>query len=353
MIAVDAMGGDNAPQAVITGAFCAAQHGVPVLLCGDEAQIISILNSLSLSWQKLPISIEHCTQVIEMAEDPVRAIMRKGDSSLVCAARSVAEGRSHAVVSAGNSGAVLAAGTLLIGRLEGVLRPAVGAFLPTDQGEVFCLDLGANTDCKAEFLVQFAHMGSVYVSLTKNISKPRIALLSNGHEPYKGSMEVKKAYEKLEREPELNFVGNIEGRDVFSGAVDVIVCDGFVGNIFLKTVQGVIRTFTDWIKKEASRSWWHTLTLALSRPVFKAIKQKTDYAKTGGALLLGVQAPIVLAHGCSQSGAIENAILFAHSVVKKKLITHFNAQLQLRFAASPSVQVTGQSNTLGSSSLGL
>lgn len=326
MIAVDAMGGDRAPQVVVHGALRAAQKGIPILLCGDQDQIVPLLDAADPAWRSHPLSLEHCHEVIGMAEEPTKAVSRKKDASLVRAAQAVASGRASVFLSAGNSGAALVASTFLIGRVEGVLRPAIGGFIPTPQGSVFCIDLGANVDCKPEFLEQFAFMGDLYIKLATSISAPRIALLSNGHEPYKGSAAVKQAYDYLQHTG-LNFVGNVEARDVFENQADVLVCDGFVGNILLKGVQGAARAINSWIVTEARASWVNSLLLWLNKGLFMRVKAKTDYAKVGGALLLGVKKPVVIAHGSSHADAIENAILMAHRIANANTITLFNEQL--------------------------
>lgn len=328
MIAVDAMGGDYAPREVLAGALKAAQSGIPILLCGDIAHIEPILTSLSPSWRDLPISCEPCTQTIDMAEEPSRAVIRKKDASLVRAAQAVKEGRASALVSAGNSGAVLAVGSLIIGRVPGVMRPALGNMIPTPHGGIFCLDLGANTDCKPAYLAQFAVLGSVYVQEAIGIKTPRVALLSNGHEPYKGSQAVKEAYGLLEKQSGIHFVGNLEARDMFEGTADVLVMDGFVGNVLLKGVQGTIRALFGWIKQEAARSWYHKLLALCAKPLLSAIRTTTDYQKAGGALLLGVQKPVVVAHGSSQAEGIYSAIFFAHSVAQKNSLKRVNACLE-------------------------
>jgi phosphate acyltransferase len=315
-IAVDALGGDYAPHAVIVGVLRAAQAGVPILLCGYNDLLIESLDKLNPTWRKLPIDIEPCTEHITMAEEPSRAVMHKKDASLVRAAHAVKAGQASGLVSAGNSGAVLAVGTLIIGRIPGVLRPAIGNFVPTPAGDIFCLDLGATTDCKVEYLVQFAHLGTAYVQIMRQIQNPRVALLSNGHEPYKGSVAVKEAYYHLEKAAELNFVGNVEARDLFEGKADVLVMDGFAGNVLLKGVQGTIGALFTWIKKEAQQSIVSRLAAFCAKPLFKAIRKLTDYQQVGGALLLGVKRPIIVAHGCSQADGIYNAILFAHKIAQ-------------------------------------
>lgn len=326
MIALDAMGGDNAPREVVLGAIQAARKGVAILLLGDQQRIEALLSEFEPNWQELALSIEDCSQEITMAEEPSRAVVRKKDASMVRAMHAVLHGRASAVVSAGNSGAMLAAATLIIGRVPHVLRPALGSFIPTKTAEVFCLDLGATTDCKPEYLEQFALLGSVYVQLTKKIEHPRIGLLSNGAEPYKGSLAVKRTYELLERSP-LNFVGNVESRDMFDDTIDVLVCDGFVGNILLKGIQGTARLVAHWLKHEARRNWWSKLYCAFGFWFFRRLQQKSDYSKKGGAVLLGVNHPVLVAHGSSNAFAIEQAIHFAHDLVVTKTIERFNRQL--------------------------
>jgi glycerol-3-phosphate acyltransferase PlsX len=328
MIAVDAMGGDYAPKVVLAGALKAAQSGIPLLLCGDIDQIEPILTSLCPTWRNLPIHCEPCTQVIEMAEEPSRAVLRKKDASLVRAAQAVKEGRASALVSAGNSGAVLVVSALQIGRVPGVLRPALGNMIPTPQGGIFCLDLGANTDCKSAYLAQFALFGSVYMQEAYAKPVPRVALLSNGHEPYKGSELVKETYALLEMQRDIHFVGNLEARDIFEGSADVLVMDGFAGNVLLKGIQGTVRALFSWIKQEATQSWWRRLSAVCARPLFSALRATTDYQKAGGAILLGVKKPVIVAHGNSQEEGIYHAIRRAHETVRTKLLERVNERLE-------------------------
>lgn len=347
MIAVDAMGGDYAPRAIVYGAFNAARRGISVSLFGDLIQITLILEQLAqkynlASWQSLPITIVHASEKISMHDEPSRAVMHKKDSSLVKAVQAVADGKASAVVSAGNSGAALVAGTLILGRVDGILRPAIGDFLPTKAGSIFCMDLGANTDCKPEYLEQFAIMGHAYVQLIKGIEKPRIALLSNGAEPYKGSLVVKQAYELL-KDSRLNFVGNVESREMFDDHADVLVCDGFVGNVLLKGIQGTARAMMAWIDQERKNRWWYSLGLLLSKGLFRSLKNKIDYAKKGGALLLGVNHPLIIAHGCSSEAAIEQAIIYAHHVVQEQQLVRFNSVIKVLLNQHDAVQSTSNS----------
>jgi len=263
-----------------------------------------------------------------MDEDPIRGVLRKKDSSIVRALQAVHTGKAHAFVSAGNSGAVMAAATIVVGRVPGVIRPAIGSFLPTTHGSLFCLDLGANPDCKPEYLAQFAYMGYAYVRIAKQITQPRIALLSNGHESYKGSALVKSAFDLISK-TDLEFIGNIEARDIFSGRADVIVTDGFTGNVLLKGIQGTAKAVMDWMKDEAARSFILKILLGVAYPLLKRIKNKIDYARTGGALLLGVNKPVVIAHGSSRSCAIMQAILFAQKTVEEQITPTFNETLRV------------------------
>lgn len=331
MIAVDAMGGDFAPQVVVQGALQAARfHGVSIHLFGDKESLESCLDAIWKSWRTLPIIITHCSQRLEMADEPSRSVLQKKDSSLVKAVQAVAENQCGAVVSAGNSGAMLVASTLLIGRIPGILRPAIGSFIPAQKRPFFCLDLGANVDCKPEYLEQFAYMGHAYVSGITETKKPRVALLSNGHEPYKGSDCVKKVYDLLQN-AQIDFVGNKEARDIFDGSVDVVVCDGFAGNVLLKTAQGVVKTFLEWLSQEASQSILARLMLTVSYPIIKRLKTRADYSSIGGAILLGVQKPVIIAHGSSNAKAIMQAILFAQKAVEEKHIERFKNQFDTAF----------------------
>jgi glycerol-3-phosphate acyltransferase PlsX len=262
-----------------------------------------------------------------MADEPTRSVKHKQDSSLVRAFSDVARGNASAVVSAGNSGAALVAGVFILERIDGILRPAIGSFLPTKSSSVFCLDLGANPDAKAEHLEQFAYMGKLYVQHVRGIQNPRIALLSNGAEAYKGSLITKQAFYRLSQQPDLNFVGNLESRDIIDDHADVLVCDGFTGNIMLKTMQGTARLITHWMKNEGERSWLRACALFLTQPLFAKLREKGDYAKRGGALLLVLKKPLIVAHGCSTAAAIEQALMFAHEIVSTGFMPRYNASL--------------------------
>jgi phosphate acyltransferase len=330
VIALDAMGGDFAPRVAVEGAIKAAQRGISVCLFGDENILLVLLEKTDRLWHTLPISLEHCTQVIEMGDDPSRSVLKKESSSLVRAFKAVRDKKALACVSAGNSGASLVAATLLLGRAPHVLRPAIGDFIPTKSGSIFCIDLGANTDPKPEYILQFAQMGDVYVTMTKNIHTPRIALLSNGAEPYKGSITIKQSYSLL-KESGLNFIGNVEARNIFDCNADIVVCDGFAGNVMLKAIQGTVDIVLYWLQQEINVSWRNKLAALVGRSMFTALKHKTDYAQAGGALLLGVQEPCIIAHGCSNAKSIENALVFAYHVAQERFIALFNQQVAALF----------------------
>lgn len=323
MIAVDAMGGDYAPRVVVQGAYEAAKKGIPVCLYGDSSILCTLLTSLDVDWHRYPLTVEHCNESIGMEEVPTQALIRKKDASMIRALHAVASGKASAAVTAGNSGAALVAGTLILGRVEGILRPALGAFLPTKSGSIFCMDLGANVDCKPEYLEQFAIMGSVYSSVMKKIKNPRVALLSNGAEAYKGSGAVKEAYSRLLKSS-LNFVGNLESRYIFDGSADVLVCDGFVGNILLKSIQGTIQAMIHLVEQEGQASFIRRTLFKIVRPIVEKIKQKTDHRQKGGSLLLGLKRPLIVGHGCSDALGITNAILNAHQVVQTPEFERYN-----------------------------
>jgi phosphate acyltransferase len=335
MIALDAMGGDFAPTVTVQGAINAAKKGIKIGLYGDQAQLHALLDRAEPSWQHLPISIIHCSQVIDMGEDPTRAVLRKKDASLVRAIEAVAQGHASAIVSAGNSGAALVGGSLILGRAEGVIRPALGDFLPetsSSSSPLFCMDMGANIDCKPEHLEQFAYMGHAYVKKVKGIERPRIALLSNGAEPYKGPALVKKAYDILSNST-LNFVGNLEAREVFTGRADVLVCDGFSGNILIKAMQGTAYAVRQWLKQERDRSFINRVLFMLSKGIFAGLSDKMNYAqRKGGMLMLGLKAPLIVAHGSSSAQAVENAIQLAYTSVQENFISSFNAEFALIMA---------------------
>jgi glycerol-3-phosphate acyltransferase PlsX len=309
-IAVDAMGGDHAPTEIVRGALRAFNElGIAVTLVGRREVVEAELRDATPT---VPdgITIVDAREVIEMNEHPANAVRAKRDSSLVSSCALVAGGQAGAVVSAGNSGAMLAAALFTIKRIAGIARPAIGASFPSDAGQTFILDVGANTDCKPEWLAQFAIMGDVYARTMLGIARPRVGLLSNGEESEKGSELVQAAHPLIAALP-IQFVGNVEGKDVFRGGCDVVVTDGFTGNVVLKVAEGIGEFLFASIAREARKSLGGKLGGALLRPKLRPLRDRIDYRKTGGALLLGVAGEVVIAHGRSDAEATMNAIRVA------------------------------------------
>ena len=316
-IALDAMGGDNAPGEILLGAADAVSaYDCGISLVGDRTVLERELNRLGITddARLARLCIVDASEVIEMDEHPAQAVKQKKDSSMVRACQLVAAGEAAAAVSAGNSGAMLAASLMALRRIEGVSRPAIGTAFPTSTGYTFVIDAGANTDCRPEWLLQFAVMGNVYAKTMMNVEHPRVALLSNGEEPTKGSQTVIEAHQLIGRAP-LRFVGNVEGRDLFNGSCDVAVTDGFVGNVALKTAEGVGEFLFAAMREAAMSSVSGKVGGALLKPKLRAIRDRVDPSNTGGALLLGVRGEAVIAHGRSNALAIKNAIRVAIEAV--------------------------------------
>ena len=309
-VAVDAMGGDHAPAEIVRGALRAAgEHAIPVTLVGRREAIEAELDGAGAP-APAGIDIVDAREVIAMNEHPANAVRSKRDSSLVSSCALVAAGKARAVVSAGNSGAMLAAALFTIKRIAGIARPAIGASFPSDAGQTFMLDVGANTDCKPEWLAQFALMGDVFARTMLGIDRPRVALLSNGEESEKGSELVQASHPLIAALP-LEFVGNIEGKDIFRGGCDVVVTDGFTGNVVLKVAEGIGDFLFSSIAREARKSIAGKVGGALLKPRLRPLRDQVDYRKTGGALLLGVAGEVVIAHGRSDAEATMNAIRVA------------------------------------------
>ncbi|HEY2705759.1 MAG TPA: phosphate acyltransferase PlsX [Candidatus Dormibacteraeota bacterium] len=320
-VAVDAMGGDHAPDAVVAGAVTAVEsRGCRVILVGRrdavETSLRRCVQPPDLERVRSRIEVFEASEVVEMDEHPAQAVRAKRDSSIVRACELAAQGRAQAVVSAGNSGAVLAAALFTLRRIPGIARPAIGALLPgRDDARTFLLDVGANADVRAEWLAQFAVMGSVYARTMMGVADPRVALLSNGEEPGKGSALIQAAHPLLAAAP-IRFTGNIEGRDLLSGRCDVAVTDGFTGNVALKTAEGVGEYLFAVLRHEARTSRRAMLGGLLLKPRLRAVRDRVDYRATGGALLLGVAGEVVIAHGRSDATAIDNAIGVAATAVQ-------------------------------------
>jgi glycerol-3-phosphate acyltransferase PlsX len=313
-IAVDAMGTDAAPQPEVEGAILAAREGyAEVLLVGPQEVLKEVLKRelARRDVRKLPIEIVHASEAVTMEDEAAKAFRRKRDSSIRVAARLVREGKADGVISAGNTGAVMTTVKIVMGTLEGVDRPALAAVFPTSQRQAaVLLDVGANVDCKPHHLEQFAVMGEVYYRVIFGVERPRVGLLSIGGEEHKGNDLTREAYVLLKQLP-LNFVGNVEGRDLYNGRVEVIVCDGFIGNVALKISEGVIEVISSLLKEALSRTISSKVGYALSRKAFENFRKRLDYSEYGGAPLLGVRGVCIICHGGSNSNAIKNAIRVA------------------------------------------
>ncbi|MFQ6058198.1 MAG: phosphate acyltransferase PlsX [Anaerolineae bacterium] len=317
-IVLDAMGGDRAPQVVIDGAVQAArEYGVEILLVGREDVVRAELARHDTRGLSLPIV--HANQVIEMEEHPAAAVKAKPDSSMVVGMDLVKEGQAQAFVSAGNSGGVMAAALFRLGRLRGIKRPALAAIFPLPSGPCLILDIGANTDCKPEWLLQFGLMGSVYMERVLGVARPRVGLLSNGEEETKGTMVVQQAHQLLKHSG-LNFIGNVEGKDVPAGMADVVVSDGFAGNVVIKLSEGLSKMLLSLIKEEIQSNPLAMLGGLLARPAFDQVRKRLDYAEYGGAPLLGVNGVVIIGHGRSNAKAIKNAVRMAMQAVGQGML---------------------------------
>jgi glycerol-3-phosphate acyltransferase PlsX len=317
-IAVDAMGGDFAPREIVAGAVEACRElEADLLLVGRETEVRNELKHHATAGLKL--EIVPATEMIAMDEHPATAVKRKKDSSLVVANRLVKEGTAAAVISAGNTGAAMAASLLTLGRTPGIDRPAIASPMPTRTGVSVLLDAGANADCEPEYLLQFAMMGSIYAEKVLGLKNPRIGLLSIGEEATKGNKLTLAAHQLL-AESKLNFIGNIEGRDVHRGACDVIVCDGFIGNIVLKLSEGLASVLMSQIKEALSANLMSSLGAALIKKSLYKMKSRLDYTEYGGAPLLGLNGVSLISHGSSNAKAVKNAVRAAQKAVHEAVI---------------------------------
>jgi len=325
-IALDAMGGDFGPAVVVEGAVVAArEHGIASVLVGDKAAIEREI--LRLKAQDLPLSIRHATQVVGMAEAPSQALRRKRDSSLRVAADLVKDGECQALVSAGNTGAAMAIGMFVLGLLPGVERPAIATALPSLAGFTVLIDAGANVDPKPRHLFQFAVMGHVYSRDIIGKDNPRVGLLSVGEEEGKGNELVKDTFESL-RGSSLNFVGNIEGRDIYDGRCDVVVTDGFTGNVCLKVSESLAEMLTSMIREELTRDVLSKAGAVLAQRAFARMKRRVDYTEMGGAPLLGINGASIICHGASPVKAIKNALRVATEWVRNNVNDHIKTALE-------------------------
>lgn len=325
-IAVDAMGGDFAPQLIVEGAVLVAKkHGVKVVLVGDEDQVSKELSKYPTS--KLPIYIHHAPYVVAMHDSPSTVIRRMKDTSIKIAIDLEKEGQVSGVVSAGNSGAAMALAMVILRKLEGVERPAIATIHPTTKGSTVLIDSGGNVDCKPIHLVQFAMMGDAYAKYILGKETPRIGVLSNGEEEGKGNELTREVHDILS-ETDLNYIGYAEGRDLNNGEVDVIVCDGFVGNVALKVSEGLWETIHAILKQEAQDNIRAKVAYFLMGRAIRRLEKRLDYAEVGGAPLLGINGDCVICHGSSNAKAIMNAILLASNLAKNRLNEHLIQELK-------------------------
>jgi glycerol-3-phosphate acyltransferase PlsX len=317
-IVLDAMGGDHAPYVTVEGAVKAVKEtdDIEVVLIGQEGQIAEELRHKHYPHER--ISIRHASEIISMTDHISTAIRRKKDSSIRRGIEMVKQGEADAFVSAGHSGAVMALALLILKTAEGVARPAIAATMPTLKGLFVLIDAGANVDSGPESLHQFAHMGSAYSKYIHGIESPRVGLLSIGEEDVKGNELTKEAF-RLLQDSALNFIGNVEGKDIFKGDIDVVVCDGFMGNNVLKVSEGLAEAFLEMMKQEIAGSFMAKIGFLLMRPALKNFKKRTDYDEYGGAPLLGLNGTCIISHGRSTPKAIKNAIKVASRFARQKV----------------------------------
>jgi glycerol-3-phosphate acyltransferase PlsX len=325
-IAVDAMGGDYAPQSIVEGAFWAAKkYGLKVVLVGDEDQVSKELSKYPTS--KLPIYIHHAPHVVAMHDSPSHVIRKMKDTSIKVALDLSIEGKVSGVVSAGNSGATMALAMFIFKKLEGVERPAIATIHPTPKGSTVLIDSGGNVDCKPYHLIQFAIMGEAYAKYILGKEEPRIGVLSNGEEEGKGNELTREVHDILSK-TDMNYIGYVEGRGLNSGEVDVIVCDGFVGNVALKISEGLWETIHNILKWEAQDNIRAKAAYFLMKRAIRRLEKRLDYSEHGGAPLLGINGNCVICHGASNGKAIMNAILLASNLAKNKLNEHLIQELE-------------------------
>lgn len=323
-IAIDAMGGDHAPEVVVMGAVQAAREwkDIEITLVGDQEKIEKFLINPPSN-----IKIVHADEVITADDEPVKAVRRKKNASMVVAGRLVKDNQADAMISAGNTGALMATALLIIGRIPGIERPALAPMIPTMGGNgVLALDLGANMDAEPNHLLQYAIMGSIYRNKVDKMSKPRVGLLNVGTENMKGNELTKATYPLLEQAP-IHFIGNVEARDVLRANCDVLICDGFVGNILLKTMEGTAGAIFSSLKEEFTRSFINKLAASILAPGLRKFKKSLDYTEYGGAPLLGINGVCIKSHGSSDAYAIKNAVNQARTSLQNKLVEAISEEI--------------------------
>lgn len=319
-ILIDAMGGDNAPGEIVLGAIQAAKDfGVDITLVGRGQEILASMKQQGIDTLPAGMEIANADDVVDMHDDPSSVVKTRKTSSMIVGLKMLADGQADAMVSAGSSGALLTGATLLVKRIRGIRRAAFAPIMPNKTGKFLLLDAGANNECTPEFLMQFGFLGSCYAKKALNLENPRVGLLNNGTEETKGLELQREAYALLKKASDagnINFVGNVEARDVPLGAADVVVCDGFSGNIFLKTMEGTALLMSGYIKQIFKRNWRTKLGYLLCKSGVDELKTRMDYRETGGTIILGITKPVVKAHGSSDARAIRSAIRQAKESVE-------------------------------------
>lgn len=329
-ILIDAMGGDHAPEAIVRGAIdAAAEFGAQIVLVGRGEAILKSLSALGLDTLPKGVEVANADDVVDMCDDPATVIRTRPDSSMVVGLRMLAEGAGDAFISAGSTGALLSAATLIVKRVKGVRRAALCPEIPTKNGSALLIDCGANAECTPEFLAQFAVLGSIYAQKVQGKERPRVALLNIGAEESKGGALQKETFSLLCQADDLGvirFVGNVEARDVFQDTVDVVVADGFSGNVLLKTIEGTASFMSGMLKELFLRSALTKLAAVICRGGIRAFKSKLDYREVGGTMLLGISKPVVKAHGSSDARAIRSAVRQAIEAVNGGMTEELHSQ---------------------------
>ena len=320
---IDAMGGDYAPGEIVQGALQAARDfAVEIVLVGRGEEILGSMKERGIETLPVGVEIAHADEVVDMHDDPSKVMHQRKNSSMLVGLKMLADGQGDAMISAGSTGALLTAATLMVKRVKGIRRAALGPVLPTDNGGTVLLDCGANAECQPEYLLQFGIMGAIYAKNELGKENPKVGLLNIGAEDTKGTALQLEAYRLLRQAHEagrLNFYGNVEARDVFDGVVDVVVADGFSGNILLKSIEGTAAFLTGLLKQGFTSSLRTKLGYVLSKPALRVLKTKLDYNETGGTMLLGISKPVIKAHGSSKARAIYSAVRQAKSIVENQV----------------------------------
>ncbi|BAI79661.1 fatty acid/phospholipid synthesis protein PlsX [Deferribacter desulfuricans SSM1] len=318
-IAVDAMGGDHAPREIVKGAILAAkEYDIHIILVGDKTLIQQELDKAG-NYPKEKISVIHAEEAITMDDLPSVAVRKKRKSSVHEGLRLVKKGEARAFFSAGNTGAVMACAKLILRPIEGVDRPAIGAVLPNAKGHSVILDIGANVDCKSIHFLQFAIMGSAYAKIVFQKDEPTVGLLSIGEEDLKGNESTKNAFNLLKTSPLIKFIGNVEGKELYKGGADVVVCDGFAGNIALKVSESAAWYIGKLLKEELTKNFIRKMAALILKPAFESLKKRADYTEYGGAPLLGVNGICIIGHGSSNANAVKNGIKVAYELAEQRL----------------------------------